>query len=1073
MSTTKTCPNCGAALPLSAPEGLCPRCLARRGLDEALSGSATQLDAENSLAGPKPALGRIHYLGDYELIEEIARGGMGVVYKARQVSLNRTVAVKLMLFGEFASEEFVRRFRAEAEAVASLQHPNIVAIHEIGEHEGQHYFSMDYVAGQNLAERARDNPLPPEVSADYLQTIAEAVHYAHERGILHRDLKPSNVLIDDLDRPRITDFGLAKRLRQDANLTTTGQVLGSPNFMPPEQASPDRGPVGPASDVYSLGAILYHLLTGRPPFLAGSAEETLNRLLHTEPVAPRLLNPAVPRDLETICLKCLEKEPHRRYTKAQALAEDVGRWRRHEPIHARPSTQWDRIVKWAARRPALATMAAALALSVGLGVSAVLWSWRGAVVARREASRLAGAERRAHELADESAALVQVQMADQLFSVGDPSKAWAYLARALRQAPGNETVAGQVFERLARRSPIIPISKAFRHEVAICFAQFGPYGQQRVVTASWDGSARVWETATGRPVTPPLKHAGPVRSARFSPDGLLVATASDDGTARIWDSVSGQPVTPPLEHPQGVRYVHFSPEGERVLTGTVAWDGSFVRLWDARTGQPLTAPIPNESCLLFSPFSPDGRRFVTASGANSAVIRDASTGNPMVGPLRHEAGIRAVEFSPDGTRVVTASGDGTARLWDAATGQPLAQPLNTFRSVLQARFSPDCRQIVTLCNDSTLQIWDGETGRALSGPIGHQEPPPPAAGAHVESIAVPLDHLADHSSVQFSPDGERLLMVLDGRAALLEYNAGRIQTTWILDDAISSAEFALDNQRVLTASWRGYASVWGIRRVSDTNVWTAVEQLQPLGPDNGGPRGGVFAPVPAWMPGLLEALAGQKLDDSGSLQAVPLANVEPLRQQSATTPAVGVWARWAAWAFSPGDADRLPPATRSRGAATQGAEMYAHYCAVCHGPEGRGIPGVFPPLAGSEWVTAPAPDRLIRMQLDGLQGPITVKGEPYGALTDLPRRDLLNNQELATLLTFVRGNTNWGNAASPVTAAAVKVIREATATRGSPWTTAELLEIPVGGPDPVPPTEGSRNQPSPSSVPRTEENPYE
>src|SRR5580704_7647962 len=209
---------------------------------------------------------KVAYFGDYELLEEIARGGMGVVYKARQMSLNRPVALKMILAGEWATPEARQRFRAEAEAAANLQHPNIVAIHEVGEHEGQQYFSMDFVVGKNLAELVRGDPLSAERAALYVKTIAEAVHFAHQRGILHRDLKPQNVLIDAEDRPRITDFGLAKRVDTDSGLTRTGDVLGSPSYMPPEQAESRPDQVGPQSDVYSLGAILYELLTGRPPF---------------------------------------------------------------------------------------------------------------------------------------------------------------------------------------------------------------------------------------------------------------------------------------------------------------------------------------------------------------------------------------------------------------------------------------------------------------------------------------------------------------------------------------------------------------------------------------------------------------------------------------------------------------------------------------------------------------------------------------------------------------------------------------------------------------------------------------
>jgi hypothetical protein len=288
------------------------------------------------VAQPAGPLGTVRYFGDYELLAEIARGGMGVVFKARQVSLDRLVALKMILAGQLASPADVQRFRTEAKASANLKHANIVAIHEVGEHEGQHFFSMDYIAGKSLAQIIRENPLPAARAARYVQTVAEAIHHAHQLGTLHRDLKPSNVLIDEADRPHVTDFGLAKRLRGDAGLTMTGQVLGTPSYMPPEQAAGRPEQVGPASDVYSLGALLYELLTGRPPFRAESVFDTIMQVVNTEPVPPRLLNAKVPRELDTICLKCLEKDAKKRYGSAQELADDLGRYLTGEPIRARP-----------------------------------------------------------------------------------------------------------------------------------------------------------------------------------------------------------------------------------------------------------------------------------------------------------------------------------------------------------------------------------------------------------------------------------------------------------------------------------------------------------------------------------------------------------------------------------------------------------------------------------------------------------------------------------------------------------------------------------------------------------------
>jgi len=369
------CLDCGAVIPPGQPKGLCATCALNGALELSNGESQVIQVEENPKASPhQPVksvgqLPTLKYFGDYELLEEIARGGMGIVYKARQVSLDRVVAVKLLLRGEYASEDFVKRFRIEASAAASLQHPNIVAIHEVGVHEGQHYFAMDLVDGPNLAQLLHNGPLPAKRAAGYVKVIAEAIHFAHTRHILHRDLKPSNVLIDANDRPRVTDFGLAENLANDSDLTVTGQVCGSPSFMPPEQASGQRQKVGVTSDVYSLGAILYHALTGRPPFTGQSVADTLKQVENTEPMAPRLLNSSVPRDLETICLRCLEKEPTHRYASAQEVAEELGRFLRGEEIRARPLRRSERVSRWCRRNPVVASLTAAIVVSVVAGTA--------------------------------------------------------------------------------------------------------------------------------------------------------------------------------------------------------------------------------------------------------------------------------------------------------------------------------------------------------------------------------------------------------------------------------------------------------------------------------------------------------------------------------------------------------------------------------------------------------------------------------------------------------------------------------------------------------------------------------
>ena len=366
VSSTFTCPKCGASFSGGALAGLCPNCVGR--LAFVLEPDA---DPAATPGAPQPLGAKLRYFGDYELFGEIARGGMGVVYKARQVSLNRIVAVKMILAGKLASAADVARFRAEAEAAANLRHPNIVAIHEVGEQDGQHYFSMDYVEGESLAQLISDFGFRTsdfERAAQYVKTIAEAIHYAHQQGTLHRDLKPSNVLIDDTDQPRITDFGLAKRVKHDSDLTVSGQILGTPNFMSPEQAGGKRGGAGPQSDVYSLGAILYFLLTGKPPFAGETVHETLAGLLNSEPATPRSLNRDVPRDLETICLKCLEKEPRSRYASAKELADDLDRFLQDRPILARPIGK----IEWVWRRCRRHPVVAALVVGLLVAVAALL-----------------------------------------------------------------------------------------------------------------------------------------------------------------------------------------------------------------------------------------------------------------------------------------------------------------------------------------------------------------------------------------------------------------------------------------------------------------------------------------------------------------------------------------------------------------------------------------------------------------------------------------------------------------------------------------------------------------------------
>jgi TolB-like protein/predicted Ser/Thr protein kinase/Flp pilus assembly protein TadD len=361
-TVTRTCAKCGAKIFADAPQEFCSACLLETGLgllaDESEDGvDVTAAPRKSRAVRPAKMLGDF---GDYELVEEIGRGGQGVVYRARQKSLNRTVALKVIGLGHWATEAHLKRFRREAEAAASLDHSGIVPIYEVGERDGSCYFSMKLVEGGQLDEVLRREPMLPRRAAELIAKVARTVHYAHEHRILHRDIKPGNILLDAKGEPHLTDFGLARLVETESTVTRTLEVLGTPSYMAPEQAVGNNAALTAATDVYGLGAVLYQLITGHPPFAGGTTYETIKLLLDTEPRQPRLWNPKIDRDLSTICLKCLEKDPKRRYSSAVALAIDLERWLKHEPIHARRTGVIARIGKWIRRNTTTAVLLAAL-----------------------------------------------------------------------------------------------------------------------------------------------------------------------------------------------------------------------------------------------------------------------------------------------------------------------------------------------------------------------------------------------------------------------------------------------------------------------------------------------------------------------------------------------------------------------------------------------------------------------------------------------------------------------------------------------------------------------------------------
>lgn len=478
---------------------------------------------------------QISYVGNYELLEEIARGGMGAVYKARQKNLGRIVAVKMILAGRFANEEGVKRFQIEAEAAANLQHPNIVPIHEVGQHDGLHYYSMDFVEGRSLSTILHENPLPPKQAATYVRQMAEAIHFAHQQGTLHRDLKPSNLLIDDRDQVRITDFGLALRADEDSVLTQTGQIVGTPSYMPPEQAEGNRNLIGPRSDVYSLGAILYECLTGRAPFRAESVVKTIEQVLHIEAASPRLLNPEVDTDLETICLKCLEKEPNRRYRTAKELADDLQSYLNNLPILARPVGQIERSWRFCKRNPTITALICSAAVVVVLGAGLVTRGFYNEqlksanllleqTLGERDAAlSLAGEQKQEadhqREIAVEAERRTRqfmysahVLLASKAVDAADPKRAYELLAPF---RDDDSTVRGPEWEILWRKIngdqfslKTIPGTRA-----DIRCIQYHPDDAQ-IVTGSVDGTVTVWSVGENKPRYF-IRHTSPIERVCF------------------------------------------------------------------------------------------------------------------------------------------------------------------------------------------------------------------------------------------------------------------------------------------------------------------------------------------------------------------------------------------------------------------------------------------------------------------------------------------------------------------------------------------------------------------------------
>jgi WD40 repeat protein len=800
MDDPRHCAQCGAVLSVYALEGMCGNCLLQPGLEplpELLDEPADEPRFPASGAGSKrsPNTAGVGRFGDYELLEEIARGGMGVVYRARQVSLERIVAVKMLLAGPLATKDFVQRFRTESAAAASLQHPNIVAIHEVGFADGQHFFAMEYVEGLTLGQLVAKGPLPARQAATYLKTIAAAIHFAHERNVLHRDLKPSNVLIDSAtDQPRVTDFGLDKRLEAETELTLSGQMLGSPNYMSPEQATAKRGTVGKRSDVYSLGAILYHLLTGRPPFQGETLTDVLRQLADDDPLAPHLLTPRVPHDLETICLKCLEKEPAKRYQTAEELADELDRFLRDEPIHAHPVTRAERTWRWCQRKPALAGLIVALHLVLALGLMGILWQWR-------RASFNARAEAKQHQLADENRERADQNVYDSDMSLAQHAWDDGDLGRTLSLLEAHCPRSGEpdrrgfewfYFWNLCLGDQRMTLTN---HSQTVNSVAFSPDGQL-VATGSAGDPVHLWDSATGELLrTLPEQQ---VFSLAFAPDGQTLGVGGRDQVA-VWNLETGQVIFK-QEDPFGQFRIAFSPVGTWLVIGkrggrlfSTPTDGGSAELWDYATRERKHVfPESGGHVAL----SLHGNRLATGNWNQTVKIWDLGSGQ-FLRSLKTGAVI-GMALSPDGQALATSYWDPEVKLWDVATGGQIGALNKNPRKVWSLAFSPDGQSLATGGTDQTIGLWDVATRQQAERLRGH--------GSEVVSVA-------------FSADGQTLASGSRDKTAML-WSVHPNRTKPTVAKIISRPVFSRDGQLIAAGIGHNQVAAWDVATLQQKAVFT-------------------------------------------------------------------------------------------------------------------------------------------------------------------------------------------------------------------------------------------------------------